>query len=170
MFALVLWLAHFCSCITMLTVAVIARTLPAFAYKLFYGLVMSCPFWEEIGHWIVTWAPDSNGDFKAALFQVASSVGFLSHFGWSIPSMFNNEVKSWGILDRYVTDIYLLASRSMLTVNSHSTRVVFVVFFMAYNKTFPDRSTVNSLVSDHPWCTTKWSLTGGGRLWEKSTK
>ena len=26
------------------------------------------------------------------------------------------------------------------------------------------KSTVNSLVSDHPWCTTKWSLTGGGRL------
>ena len=30
-------------------------------------------------------------------------------------------------------------------------------------------NTVNSLVSDHPWCTTKWSLTGGGRLRERST-
>ena len=30
--------------------------------------------------------------------------------------------------------------------------------------------TVNSLVSDHPWGTTKWSLTGGGRLRERSTK
>ena len=30
--------------------------------------------------------------------------------------------------------------------------------------------TVNFLVGDHPWCTTKWSLTGGGRLREKSTK
>ena len=30
-------------------------------------------------------------------------------------------------------------------------------------------STVNSLVSDHPWCTTKWSLTGGGRLRERLT-
>ena len=30
--------------------------------------------------------------------------------------------------------------------------------------------TVNSLVSDHPWCTTKWLLTGGGRLWEKPRK
>ena len=29
------------------------------------------------------------------------------------------------------------------------------------------KSTVNSLVSDRPWCTTKWSLTGGGRLREK---
>ena len=29
---------------------------------------------------------------------------------------------------------------------------------------------VNSLVSDHPWCTTKWSLTGGSRLWEKLRK
>ena len=29
------------------------------------------------------------------------------------------------------------------------------------------KRTVNSLVSDHPWCTTKWSLTGGGRLREK---
>ena len=27
--------------------------------------------------------------------------------------------------------------------------------------------TVNSLVSDHPWCTGKWSLTRGGRLREK---
>ena len=29
------------------------------------------------------------------------------------------------------------------------------------------KSTVNSLVSDRPWCTTKWSLTVGGRLREK---
>ena len=29
------------------------------------------------------------------------------------------------------------------------------------------KSTVNSLVSDRPWCPTKWSLTGGGRLREK---
>ena len=29
---------------------------------------------------------------------------------------------------------------------------------------------VNSLVSDHPCCTTKWSLPGGGRLWENSRK
>ena len=27
-----------------------------------------------------------------------------------------------------------------------------------------------SLVSDHPWCMTKWSLTGGGRLRERSIK
>ena len=27
--------------------------------------------------------------------------------------------------------------------------------------------TVNSLVSDHTWFAAKWSLTGGGRLWEK---
>ena len=33
-----------------------------------------------------------------------------------------------------------------------------------------ERPTVNSLVSDHPWGTTKWSLTGGGRLRERSTK
>ena len=32
------------------------------------------------------------------------------------------------------------------------------------------QTTVNSLVSDHPWCMTKWSLTGGGRLRERSTK
>ena len=31
-------------------------------------------------------------------------------------------------------------------------------------------NTVNSLVSDHPWCMTKWSLTGGGRLRERSIK
>ena len=30
--------------------------------------------------------------------------------------------------------------------------------------------TVNSLVSDHRWCMTKSSLTGGGRLREKSRK
>ena len=30
--------------------------------------------------------------------------------------------------------------------------------------------TVNSLLSDHPWCTRKWSLTRGGRLREQSTK
>ena len=29
---------------------------------------------------------------------------------------------------------------------------------------------VNSLVSDHPWYTTKWSLMGSGRFREKSTK
>ena len=28
------------------------------------------------------------------------------------------------------------------------------------------QNTVNSLESDHPLCTTKWSLTGGGRLRE----
>ena len=28
--------------------------------------------------------------------------------------------------------------------------------------------TVNSLVSDYPWFTTKWSLTGGCHLWEKN--
>ena len=33
-----------------------------------------------------------------------------------------------------------------------------------------DEHTVNFLVSDHPWGTTKWSLTGGGRLRERSTK
>ena len=26
------------------------------------------------------------------------------------------------------------------------------------------KDTVNPLVSDHPWGTTKWLLTGGGRL------
>ena len=31
-------------------------------------------------------------------------------------------------------------------------------------------NTVNSLVSDHPWCKEKWSLTGGGPLWEDVTK
>lgn len=30
--------------------------------------------------------------------------------------------------------------------------------------------TGNSLVSDHSWCTRKWSLKGGGRLCEKSIK
>ena len=30
--------------------------------------------------------------------------------------------------------------------------------------------TVNSLVSDHSWCTKKWSLKEGRRLHEKSTK
>ena len=29
-----------------------------------------------------------------------------------------------------------------------------------------NQNTVNSLVSDHPWGTTKWSLTGGGHLRE----
>ena len=33
-----------------------------------------------------------------------------------------------------------------------------------------DTSTVNSLVSDHSWCTTKWSLTGGGHLQENPRK
>ena len=31
-------------------------------------------------------------------------------------------------------------------------------------------STVNFLVSDHPCCTTKWSLKEGGRLMEKNEK
>ena len=30
--------------------------------------------------------------------------------------------------------------------------------------------TVNSLISNHPWCTTKWLLTGGGCPREKSRK
>lgn len=30
--------------------------------------------------------------------------------------------------------------------------------------------TVNSLVSDYPWFTTKWSLTGGCHLWEKKRR
>ena len=30
--------------------------------------------------------------------------------------------------------------------------------------------TVNSVEGDHPWCTTKWLLKGGGRLQEKSRK
>ena len=30
--------------------------------------------------------------------------------------------------------------------------------------------TVNSLISDHPWCTRNWSLMRGGRLWEQSKK
>lgn len=29
---------------------------------------------------------------------------------------------------------------------------------------------INSLVSDHPWFTEKWSPTGGGRLWKNVTK
>ena len=33
-----------------------------------------------------------------------------------------------------------------------------------------DTKIVNSLVIYHPWCTTKWSLTGGGRLRKKSRK
>ena len=33
-----------------------------------------------------------------------------------------------------------------------------------------DTKVVNSLVIYHPWCTTKWSLTGGGRLRKKSRK
>ena len=37
---------------------------------------------------------NSNRDFKAALFQVASSVGFLSHFRRNFPSMFYEEAKS----------------------------------------------------------------------------
>ena len=32
-----------------------------------------------------------------------------------------------------------------------------------------DNYTVNSLVSDHPWGTAKWSLMGGGCLRERST-
>ena len=37
---------------------------------------------------------NSNRDFKAALFQVASSVGLLSHFSRNFLSMFYEEAKS----------------------------------------------------------------------------
>ena len=40
-----------------------------------------------------------------------------------------------------------------------------VAIYQLFNQLFPIHS-VNSLVSDHPWYTTKWSLTGGGRLRE----
>ena len=33
-----------------------------------------------------------------------------------------------------------------------------------------EETKVNSFVSDHPWCTEKWSLTGGCRLWENVVK
>ena len=46
--------------------------------------------------------------FKAALFQVASSVGFLSHFSQNIPSMFHKETKTGRELDWDVADIDLL--------------------------------------------------------------
>ena len=32
------------------------------------------------------------------------------------------------------------------------------------------QAVINSLVSDHPWFTEKWSPTGGGRLWKNVTK
>ena len=38
------------------------------------------------------------------------------------------------------------------------------------SKLFQCGNTVNSLASDHPWFTKKWSLTRGGRLREQSTK
>ena len=85
---------------------------------------------------------NSNRDFKAALFQVASSVGFLSHFSRNFPSVFYEEAKSGRELDRDVSDIYIVVIRSMLTVHSPCSRVVLVVFFMAYNKTFSYRNIV----------------------------
>ena len=33
-----------------------------------------------------------------------------------------------------------------------------------------EETKVNSFVSDHPWCTEKGSLTGGGRLWQNVAK
>ena len=59
----------------------------------------------------------------------------------------------------------------MHSVLQNGTNVTFLTF--CTTSIFDKRENVNSvnfLVSDHPWCTTKWSLTGGGRLWEKSRK
>ena len=37
-------------------------------------------------------------------------------------------------------------------------------------KTLQWNSGVNSLINDHRWCTTKWSLPGGGRLQDESNR
>ena len=49
-----------------------------------------------------------NRDFKSALFQVASSVGFLSHFSRNFPFTFYEEAESGRGLDRDVSDISIV--------------------------------------------------------------
>ena len=126
-------MTHFLSCVIVLTVTKIARIPPAFVYELF----QSC---HKLSFLRGNRTLNRNRDFKAALFQVASSVGFLSHFSRNFPSMFYKEAKSGREFDWDVSDIYLLIIRVMYTLNSHRTRIVLVVFFMTYNKTFADRN------------------------------
>ena len=58
---------------------------------------------------------NSNRDFKAGLLQVASFLGFLSHFNRNFPSMFYEEAKSGLGLDRVVSDIYIAVNRLLRT-------------------------------------------------------
>jgi len=50
----------------------------------------------------------------------------------------------------------------------HSSNCSRVNVLYAWNTL--NQYTVNSVVGDHLWCTTKWSLTGGDHLQEKSRK
>ena len=116
-----------------LTVTKIARIPPAFVYELF----QSC---HKLSFLRGNHTLNRNRGFKAALFQVASSVGFLSHLSRNFPSMFYKEAKSEREFDWDVSDIYILIIRVMHTVNSHRTQIVLAVFFMTYNKTFAGRN------------------------------
>ena len=126
-------MTHFLSCVIVLTVTKIVKIPPAFVYELFQSCL-------KLSFLRGNRSLNRNRDFKAALFQVASSVGFLSHFSRNFPSMFYKEAKSGREFVWDVSDIYLLIIRVMHTVNSHRTRIVLVVFFMTYNKTFADRN------------------------------
>ena len=74
---------------------------------------------------------NSNRDFKAGLFQVASSVGFLSHFSRNFPSMFYEEAKSGLGLDRVVSDIFYIAVIRLLRtfVDTHISDVGDIAIF-----------------------------------------
>ena len=53
-----------------------------------------------------------NRDFKAALFQVASLVGFLSHFSQNIPSMFTKKQRlkesSIGMCPKFIFSFFFI--------------------------------------------------------------
>jgi len=80
-------MTHFLSCVIVLTVTKIVKITPAFVYELFQSCL-------ELSFLRGNRSLNRNRDFKAALFQVASSVGFLSHFSRNVPSMFYKEAKS----------------------------------------------------------------------------
>ena len=68
----------------------------------------------------------------------------------------------------YATNIWLSSVQEKMEWNCFILTFLFSVCYKFENmlKVY----TVNSHVSHHPWCTTRWLLTGGGHLWDQSRK
>ena len=119
-----LLMAHFLSCVMVLTVTKIARIPPTFVYELF--LFKSS---HKLSFLRGNRTVDRNRDFKAALFQVASSVGFLSQFSRNFPSMFYKEAKSGTEFDWDVSDNLTSHYQGYAHGKQPSHTVVLVAFF-----------------------------------------